>query len=235
MRLKSSRVFVSFLLTSASLLYSPAAPAQTRRPGPKPAVNSCDGGWSGTITYARTENKNGREDRPTGYIGNTSSYSATAEVVVNEDGSARAKVNVRVSDVTEDVKEGTDCCSITLAGCSRKGGFRNVDVVRTESAAEAEAGVKGVGTWGETFDAHISLPAAVGKSVRTFQTIRKRECDNVDQNSSHEQQAAASYAVGPIRLSVPVDPQNPNVLRGTQTDGDVTITYDLKRCAGSGR
>ena len=233
MRLKSSRRLASILLASASLVCNLGASAQTRRPAPKPApaAKACDGGWGGTITYTKAQNQSEREERPTGYVGNTSRFDATAEVTVNEDGTARAKVSVRVSGVTEDVKEGTDCCSITLAGCSRKGSFRNADVIKTETTAEAAGAVKGVRVSGGTFTADISLPEATGQTVRTFQTIRKRECGNVDQNGSHEQKVAASYAVGPIRITAAVDPQNPNVIRGTQTDGDVTITYDLARCS----
>jgi pimeloyl-ACP methyl ester carboxylesterase len=237
-----SRQLLSFLLISASLLCSPSALSQTRRPAPKPAgglaaappkpgAKACDGGWSGTITYTKTQNTNERSKTPTGYISSTSSFNATAEVTVNEDGSARADVRVKISGTTEEVKEGSECCSISLAGCTRKGGFNYSDVIKTETSAGAAAGVKGVRIDGENFTADISVPEATGQTVRTFQTVRRRECDNLNQNTSHEQKAAASYLVGPIRISGEVDPRNPNVIRGTRTDGDVTVTWNLARCA----
>jgi pimeloyl-ACP methyl ester carboxylesterase len=237
------RQLFSFLLISASFLGSIAAFAQTRRTAPQPVrqntevartnkeAKACDGGWSGTITYTKTHNTSERSKTPTGYTSSSSSFSATAEVNVNEDGSARASVKVEASGVTEEVKEDTECCFFTLAGCSRKGGFKYADIVRTQTSAGAVASVTGVRISGEKFTADISVPEAVGKTVRTVQTVRKRECDNLNQNSSHDQQAAASYLVGPIRISGTVDPNNPNLIRGTKTDGDVTITYTLARCA----
>ena len=58
---------------------------QTAANQPKTAAKKCDGGWSGTITYTKTENKSDYEKRPTGYIKSTSSFQATVEIIVNED------------------------------------------------------------------------------------------------------------------------------------------------------
>jgi len=244
LRINLSRKLIFSLLISVSLFGNLSAFAQTRRPAPrkaavppsaaaaqKPGAKSCDGGWSGTITYSKTQNQNEHRKTPTGYQSSSSSFRATAEVNVNEDGSARASVRVKVSSSTEDVKEGSECCMISLAGCTRKGGFKSADVIKTETNAEAASTVRGVTISGETFSANISVPEAVGQTVRTIQTVRKRECDNVNQDVSHDQKAAASYMVGPIQISGKVDPQNPNVIRGTKTDGDVTVSYNLARCA----
>jgi hypothetical protein len=236
---------ISFLLVLSFLLGNISAFAQTRRkvtkqtPGKqttaanqtKTGSKKCDGGWSGTITYSKTQNQSENNKTPTGYQSSSSSFQANAQITVNENGSAQASVKVKVSSKTEDVKEGSECCMISLAGCTRNGTFKYVDAITTESSAEATATVTGVKISGETFTANIGVPEAVGKTVRTFQTVRKRECDKVNQDVSTKQEAAASYLVGPIRISGTIDPNNPNVIKGTKTDGDVTITYNLARCA----
>jgi pimeloyl-ACP methyl ester carboxylesterase len=245
MQLKSLKKSISFLLVLVFLIGGVSAFAQTRRKAAKPApgkeataVNQtktnpkkCDGGWSGTITYSKTQNDSEHRKTPTGYQSSSSSFKATAEVAVNEDGSAKASVKVRVSSNLEDVKEGSECCMISLAGCTRNGSFKYADIIKTDSSAEASASVKGVKISGETFTADIGVPEAIGKTLRTIRTIRKRECDKLNQDASHDQEAAASYLVGPIQISGTIDPNNPNVIRGTKTDGDVTITYNLARCA----
>ena len=197
----------------------------------KPGVKKCNGGWSGTITYSKTVKTSEHNKTPTGYQSSESNYEATAEVTIREDGSAQSSVKVKISSKTEDVKEGSECCMISLKGCSRNGGFKYSDVIKTETSADAASSVKGVTIGEESFTASISLPEAVGKTVRTFDTVKKRECDKLDQNSSHKQEAAAEISVGPIQISGKADPQNPNVISGTQTDGDVTVTYNLVRCA----
>jgi hypothetical protein len=245
MQQKSLQISISFFLVLFFWIGNISAFAQTRRPTmkqtpskqttaanpAKPSSKKCDGGWSGTITYSKTHNQSEHNKTPTGYQSSNSSYQATAQVTVNEDGSAKASVKVKVSSNLEDVKEGSECCMISLAGCTRKGTFKHLDVVKTESNAEAVSTVKGVSISGETFTANISVPEAVGKTVRTVQTVRKRECDKLDQDVSNNQEAAASYTVGPIQVSGTIDPSNPNVIKGTKTDGDVTITYNLSRCA----
>ena len=211
------------------------APAPTKRTAPvaatKPTSGKCNGGWSGTITYSKTQKSSEHNKTPTGYQASSSSYEATAEVTVKEDGSAQASVKVKISSSTEDVKEGTECCMISLKGCSRNGGFKFSDVIKTETDASATSSVKGLTIGDESFTASVSVPEAVGKTVRTFETVKKRECDKLDQNNSHKQEAAAEISVGPIEISGKADPQNPNVIKGSQTEGDVTVTYNLVRCA----
>ena len=225
-------VLISNLPASAQTRRSTAPAKQTASVSKiNPAAKKCNGGWSGTITYSKTHKDSEHNKTPTGYQSSNSSYEATAEITVAEDGSARASVKVKVSSSTEDVKEGSECCWITLAGCTRKGTFKYSDIIKTESSAEATSTVKGVRIGEDAFTANIGVPEAVGKTVRTFETVKKRECDSLNQNSSHKQEADASYSVGSIQISGTVDPQNPNVIRGTKTDGDVTITYNLVRCA----
>jgi pimeloyl-ACP methyl ester carboxylesterase len=200
--------------------------------GPQYAAKKCDGGWSGTITYTKTQNQNEHNKTPTGYISSTSSFQATAEITVREDGSASASAKVKVSGKIEDVKEGSECCMISLAGCSRKGGFKLADIITTESTAQATAVAKSrVSITGETLIANIGVPEAIGKTVRTVQMIRKKECDSVNQDVTKTQESAVSYLVGPINISASVDPKNPNVIRGTQRDGDTEISYSFSRCA----
>ncbi len=209
---------------------------QTAANQPKTAAKKCDGGWSGTITYTKTENKSDYEKRPTGYIKSTSSFQATANVTVREDGSASASAKVKVSGEIEDVKEGSECCMISLKGCARNGGFKSADIVKTESNAEATATSKnGVNLVGETLVADIGIPEAIGKTVRTVQMVRKRDCDNLNKDVSETQEKPTSYLVGPISITAQVDPKNPNVIRGTQKesgkDGDTVISYTFSRCA----
>jgi pimeloyl-ACP methyl ester carboxylesterase len=229
-------IFCFLLLTANFSIFAQvrktSAPNKTSVANPqKTADKKCNGGWSGTITYSKTVNQSERNKTPTGYQSSTSSYQATAEVTVSEDGSARASVKVKISGNIEDVKEGSECCTISLAGCSKNGSFKYLDVVKTETNAQATSSVKGVNIAGESFSTNISLPEAVGKTVRTFETIRQRSCDSLNKNSSHQQEAEASISVGPIQISADVDPNNPNVIRGTKTVGDVTISYNLTRCA----
>jgi hypothetical protein len=242
MKLKLIQKTTSALLLFAFVYSNVPAIAQTRRSAAppkqtaavtpvKPGVKKCNGGWSGTITYAKTQNTNERNKTPTGYIESSSSYEATAEVTVKEDGSAQASVKVKITSSTEDVKEGPECCWVTLAGCTRKGSFKYSDIVKTETQAEAVSSVRGVRIGEDSFTASVSLPEAEGKTIRTFETLKKRECDNLNENNSHKQEAAVSHSVGPIQISAAVDPKNPNVITGTKTDGDVTITYNLVRCA----
>jgi pimeloyl-ACP methyl ester carboxylesterase len=196
------------------------------------SAKKCSGGWSGTITYTKTTNQSETNKTPTGYITGSSNYTATAEITVEENGSWRASVKVNTKGVIEDVKEGSECCSISLAGCTKNGTFKYSDVIRTEASAEGSAqSSRGLNIAGDAFDTNFSLPEAVGKSVRTVDIIRVRTCDGVNQNSSIPQESQASFSVGPIHLAGAVDPNNPNVIRGTQKDGDVTVTYDLTRCA----
>jgi hypothetical protein len=103
--------------------------------------------------------------------------------------------------------------------------------VTTESNAEATATSRnGVNLVGETFVADIAVPEAVGKTMRTVQMVRKRDCDNVNKDVSETQEKPASYLVGPISITAKVDPNNPNVIRGTQKDGDTEISYSFSRC-----
>ena len=244
MKLNLNRKLTSSLLLFIYLCSTIPAFAQTRRnpspakptaasTEPKTAAKKCNGGWSGTITYSKVQRSSESNKTPTGYQSSDSTYEATAEVTVSEDGGAKASVKVKVASTTEDVKEGSDCCWITLAGCTRKGAFKYSDVIKTESNAEATSSVQGVKFGDETFTASVSMPEAVGKTVRTFETVKKRDCDSLNQNNSHKQEVATSFTVGPIQISGAVDPQNPNVIRGTKTDGDVTITYNLARCASA--
>jgi hypothetical protein len=120
---------------------------------------------------------------------------------------------------------------ISLKGCARNGSFKSVDLVTTESNAEATATSRnGVNLVGETFVADIAVPEAIGKTMRTVQMVRKRDCDNVNKDVSETQEKPASYLVGPISITAKVDPNNPNVIRGTQKDGDTEISYSFSRC-----
>jgi hypothetical protein len=240
-----SRQAVSFFILFTVLFSSVSTFGQKRRAAApaKPASQTsasadtksgskkCNGGWSGTITYSKSYNQNEHNKTPTGYQNSTSSFSATAEVTIREDGSAQSSVKVKISGKTEDVKEGSECCSISLAGCTKKGNFKLSDVIETKTEASATSTIKGLSVGEETFSANISLPEAEGETVRTFNSVRIKECDSVNQNNSHTQKATASYSVGPIQFTAEIDPKNPNVISGSQTDGDVTVSYSLTRCA----
>jgi hypothetical protein len=237
-----SRRAVSLLLLSTILLSSVSALGQKRRTAPaRPSTQTtastasvgkkCNGGWSGTITYSKSYNQNEHNKTPTGYNSSKSSFNATAEVKIKEDGSAQSSVKVKITGTTEDVKEGNECCTISLAGCTRKGNFKLSDVVETSTEASATSTIEGINVGTDSFSANISLPEAQGETVRNFQTIRVKECASVNQNNSHTQKAPASYSVGPIQFTAAIDPKNPNVITGSQTEGDVTISYSLSRCA----
>lgn len=211
----------------------PAKPASQTTASNQNAPKKCGGGWSGTITYTKSYSQNERNKTPTGYNSTAASYTATAEVTVKEDGSARSSVKVKITGTTEDVKEGNECCTISLAGCTKTGNFKLSDVIQTTTEAGATSTVQGVRFGEETFSANISLPEAEGETVRNFQTVRIKECAGVNENNSHSQKVAASHSVGAIQFTAAVDPQNPNVISGSQTEGDVTISYSLVRCAST--
>lgn len=193
----------------------------------------CEGGWYGTITYTKTETSQYSESLPGGSKGGNMRYVAQAEIKLNGEDAPTAKTTVDYSKFDFVNTSGKECCWISMKGCTREGTVSKEDIIRTAISAndtrELEPGTGKINIGGNNyfFSASIGKIKGTGNTHYTFK--RKRECEKQNENSARDQAETRDYAIS-IEFSGTINPENPDVISGSKTDGDVTITWNLKRC-----
>jgi hypothetical protein len=193
----------------------------------------CDGGWFGTVTYGYSDSSNYGKSFEKGHEKGERSETVNAEIKLNGNERATANVTANYRDYYEKEINDTECCYFVHSGkCKRTGRDVLSDHRNTVGTGQATIDVDGgVRVYGDSYMLEIGIPEIGGtqKTSRTYTHIR--ECNGVNQpNGNSESSGSRGFSVGQISATGKIDPNNPDVISGSKTDGKVTITWSLHRC-----
>jgi pimeloyl-ACP methyl ester carboxylesterase len=249
------RLTRSFL--AAAALMSLAAPfitaeAQTRRGGAtasartKPAASKCNGAWTGSITYTRTQSMS--DTKTTERVSNRGKdtttfemkYDYKAQVAVVEspeqngrsEGKATINHSFTSSETTKAVEKNS--CDRGKTWRDMKGDFVSQSQVTGSAKEDASVGI-GVNNDG-TYSVSVGLPRIKGQSTGKQTAAYSGQC--VPKEGKNLTMPATETTIEGNSLtsdgSHRIDPSDPNRLSGsfTQSFQNVTetITWNLQKC-----
>ena len=213
-----------------------------------PAASTCNGAWTGTVSYTRfqsmTDNKtvervSGR-GRDTRKWTMTYNYRARVSVVESAEGNGNSDGKATVnhffsSNETVDAVESNSCDRgktwQDMRGTSKS-------VTKTEASEKTDANVTvGVNEDG-TYTVSVGLPPIKGKSSGSQSTEFSGQCTKKERKTFNLEPTETTVDGNSLTSdgSHKIDPKNPNRLSGTFTNTwqnvTETITWNLRRCGG---
>lgn len=194
----------------------------------------CDGGWYGTITVTRRDQSSyDRQLPPSGYEKGSTNLIERAEITLNGNAPATARIFVDYKQLDETGASGRKCCSVSHSGkCRTEGDYDYRRTARTEAALSRDITLKDSGVFSlhdgaYWFEYSIGTHHAGGKNVFTNKV--KNFCSS--QNTNDTSESSFEYPLTLIaRGEGKLDPDNPDVISGSLTEDDTTVTWNLQRC-----
>ena len=235
---------LNFLLLLSIFVQLPAA-AQRRAGAPSPkkkqtakadfekGEKSCDG-WRGLITYVQNVNEESVKNEDGGYKKFVQIIQLTAEVNMAGGNIGQGKVSFAKRDV-QDTEERRK------TGC---GGWMNerTSTIISKYLLQIDETSAGAGNVPVTISirdgnyySDILMPAMSGKSVVSGKNSQKGYCDSALDGEQITSPVETAKKFDPVRFRIEgkIDPQTPNVLRGTlKYDQNITINWHLTRAGG---
>jgi hypothetical protein len=169
-----------------------------------------------------------------GSKGGSQRYAANADIKISGEDDVTAKISIDYSKYDFVKYAGTECCWFNIKGCTREGAYSKDDIVRTEITAQQtrklDVGVGKIHISGNSFSFDFSIAEIPGKGNTHYINKRTAECSKQKPvNDARDQPETRDYTIV-IEGAGAIDPQNPDVISGSKTDGNKTITWNLKRC-----
>ena len=251
MRVHSLSIRVSAFLLAASAVFSPlSALAQTKRgavaSNRTTAAPKCSGGWTGTITYKRTQSMtdNKKTERVSGRGHDTRNwemkYDYNARVVVTEsperNGSSAGKAQISHNFSSKETIE-----AVEKNSCDRGKTWKDMrgtskSITETTGSGSADANVSiGVNADG-TYTVSVGLPQIQGKTTGEQSSEYSGQCTKKD-GKTLTMPATPTTIDGNSLTSAGTDklnPSDPNRISGsyTHTFQNVveTIEWNLEKC-----